>query len=230
MIRRIAFAAGLAVLSSAAMADMFPGMNINHSGYTIYQAVSTEIGNHSADRGSHSWYADMETGPNGYVAFPPTALEVDGQTEVAGVADYFSAATSNISMEQFKFVGGVDVVGGVMFFDFFDVTGAYVDGFGVQLSSAGNFIWTITLGTPMNIASGGYVQASVDDEDLAGVGSFAASQWFLGNNGATIGDAGAPEASPDFNYNFEIIGVAVPTPGSLALLGLGGLATVRRRR
>ena len=37
----------------------------------------------------------------------------------------------------------------------------------------------------------------------------------------------------DFDYNdctFRFTGVAVPTPGSLALAGLGGLLSVRRRR
>ena len=70
---------------------------------------------------------------------------------------------------------------------------------------------------------------SIDDEDLAGAGSAVGGRWFLGNNGATIGDAGAAEAAPDFSFSFAL-NSNVPTPGALALLALGGLATSRRRR
>lgn len=229
MIGGIAFLAGVAVVSSGAIANPFNGMDVDHTGCTIYQGVGTLIGSDDGTRGTtQSWYADMDPGPNGYVVYPPTPLEPDGDLEVAGVADYTSISSGNISMEAFKFIGGSDVGNALVFFDFFDAGGGYVNSFGVILPQGGSFIWTINLGTPLDVAAGGFVQMVVDDEDLYGYGSVAAAQWFLGNAGASIGDAGAPEASPDFNFNFEIVGV--PTPGVPALLGLGGVAAVRRRR
>ncbi len=224
MVRSILGAAALAALCGVASAAPVLQNNIDRSGYTIYTASQ------AGTRGtSITYYSDMQPGPGGYVAFPDTAIEADGAFEVAGVADYTSTSMSNITMDTFKFVGGVDQAGGVVFFDFFDVGGNFVNGFGVQFGQAGSFIWTINLLNAMDVAGAGFVQMSVDDEDLVGAGSMAAGRWFLGNNGADVGDAGAPEASPDFNFNFEI-GSTIPTPGAIALLGLGGLAASRRRR
>ncbi|HHN79013.1 MAG TPA: hypothetical protein ENK11_10140 [Phycisphaerales bacterium] len=224
MIRSLTSASALALFAAVGMAAPVNSQGIDRSGYSIYQAQS------NGTRGTGvTYYSDMQPGPDGYVAFPATPINPNGAFQVAGTADYTSTSVSNISMDIFKFVGGVDQAGGVAFFDFYDAGGNYVDGFGVQFSQAGNFIWTITLTSAIDIAGAGFVQMSVDDEDLLGLGSNAAAQWFLGNNGADVGDAGAPEASPDFNFNFEISS-SVPTPGAFALLGLGGLAASRRRR
>ncbi|TVQ81122.1 MAG: hypothetical protein EA380_02490 [Phycisphaeraceae bacterium] len=54
------------------------------------------------------------------------------------------------------------------------------------------------------------------------------------NGGTGVGIGGSTDL--DFNFdidgaiNFQIIQTAIPTPGAVALLGLGGLAALRRRR
>lgn len=218
-----------AALLVAAGAAVAAPVGIDRSGFEIYTGQATALDSASVNRGvSATRYSDIDPGAGGYVSFPDTAVTVDGALAVAGTADYTSTTTSNITMDSFRFVGGVDQAGGVVFFDFFDAGGVFVDGFGVLLADAGTFIYNITINTPFDVAGSGFVQMSVDDEDLAGAGSTAAGRWFLGNAGATVGDAGFAEAAPDFNFNFEINGV--PAPGAFALLGLGGLVATRRRR
>lgn len=217
--------AALSLIAGGAVAAPVLSTQIDRSGYEIYSAHS------QVSRGvdPFTFYSDLETGADGFVAFDDTEVNSNGELEVAGVADYTSISAGDIALDQFVFVGGVDQAGGVMFFDFFTSAGDLIDGFGVQLAEAGNFIWTIDLTDTIDIASSGLVRMSIDDEDLAGGGSTAAGRWFLGNNGATIGDAGLAEGDPDFNFAFEL-NSNVPAPGSLAVLGLGALGASRRRR
>ena len=113
----------------------------NRANYEIYSAHAQSY----RGAGPFSFYSDLEAGPDGYVAFADTAIEADGELESAGIADYLSVSSGDIALDQFVFVGGVDQAGGVVFFDFFDSSGAFIDGFGVQLSQDGTFIWTIDL-------------------------------------------------------------------------------------
>ncbi len=213
----------LAVLASAGLANPVTLQGADHSNYNMYTAHA------SSSRGAMtSMYSDMETGPDGYVAFADTLIEADGELESAGIADYTGVAGGDFLLNQFRFVGGVDQVGGVVFFDFYDAAGGFLDGFGIQLTQAGTFIWTIDLTEAITVANSGFIEMSIDDENLSGAGSTAGGRWFLGNNGATIGDAGTAEAAPDFNHNFELN--SVPAPSALALLGLGGVVAGRRRR
>jgi len=214
----------LALCAGGAVAGPASFDQVDRSDYQIYSGSSQ-----SMRGGLSSLYSDLETGADGFVSFPDTAIEADSELEVAGIADYNSIAAGSIALDQFVFVGGVDQANGVVFFDFFDTSGTLIDGFGVALAEAGSFIWTIDLAETMMIDAAGLIRMSIDDEGLAGTGSMAAGRWFLGNNGATIGDAGSAEADPDFNFAFAL-NSSVPTPSSLALLGLGGLGAVRRRR
>ncbi len=214
----------LTLCAGTVLASPVSYTQLDRSNYRMYNGQSQNL------RGTMtSLYSDLEPGADGFVSFPDTAVETDSELEVAGVADYNSVSAGDIALDQFMFVGGVDQADGVVFFDFFDSSGALVDGFGVAMAEAGNFIWTIDLTDTMMISSSGFVQMSIDDEGLAGTGSTAAGRWFLGNNGATIGDAGSAEGDPDFNFAFAL-NSAVPTPSSLALLGMGGLCAARRRR
>jgi len=214
----------LSLCAGNAFAGSVSMQQVDRSNYNIYSANSQTMRG-----GVESLYSDLEPGADGFVAFADTAIEADGELESAGVADYSSVSMGDFGLDQFIFVGGVDQVGGVVFFDFFDSAGGFIDGFGVQLSDEGSFIWTIDLTDTMMIANNGLVRMSIDDEDLAGAGSTAGGRWFLGNNGATIGDAGLAEGDPDFNFSFAL-NTAVPTPGAFALLGMGGLCVTRRRR
>lgn len=225
MYNKVIAIGALAVCATAGLANPVSLQDVDRSGYQMY------IGQSLSARGGtlNTMYSDLEPGVDGYVAFADTAIEADGSLEVAGVADYSSIANDKIMLDQFVFVGGVDQTGGTVFFDFFDAAGSFIDGFGITLPQSGTFIWTIDLNAPFSILGEGLIQMSVDDENLSGSGSAAGGRWFLGNAGASVGNAGAAEASPDFNFNFAI-NSTVPTPGSLALLGFGGLIVSRRRR
>ena len=192
----------------------------DRSGYQMFNATATEIGTQSRGGVGPTQYDNIAAGPGGYVAFPASNVNP------IGVADYQSVATNNIALDEFQFVGGVDALGGTVFFDFFDANGAFVDGFGVSLSQTGNFIWTITTDGLFEAAAGGFVQMTVDD------GGFVVpnAQWFLSDGAAAIGDALLEDAGGGNNFNFALVGSEVPAPGAVALLGLSGLVASRRRR
>ena len=192
----------------------------DRSAYQMFNATATELGTQSRGGVGPTQYDNVAAGPGGYVAFPPSA------TNPLGVADYQSVAVNNIVLDEFVFVGGVDTVGETLFFDFFDAGGNFVNGFGVSLSQAGNFIWTITINSEVEVAAGGFVQMSID------TGGFVNGngQWFLSDGAAAIGDALLEDAGGGNNHNFALIGSEVPAPGAVALLGLGGLVASRRRR
>ena len=235
----LASVAGMAAAASAQV-DL---SSIDRSGYSIYGAEARSIATGALVGRTTSQYDNTTNAAEGYFNIGGGA-DANGALEVLGFDDYQSIATNNISLEEFVFVGGVNSSdpitgpgpGGVVFFDFFDSSGAFVDGFGTVLSDGGNFIWTITLNNPFEIAAGGFVQMSYDDEDLAGTGTIAATgQWFATADDAIVGDNLLSNGftSPDgteLNFAFGITGTEIPAPGAMAVLGLGGLAAARRRR
>ena len=156
--------------------------------------------------------------PGPYSAFGVASFASnDDYTTTTGGAGQFEC-------DQLRFVGGVGQVGGILDFFFLDSTGTNViSSFGVTLGSAGDFIWTIT-----NI---GELADHTGRLQIQTRGS-TTGRWFMtttapsaGSNSLTtgLGSALAPQRIAAFELN-------TPTPGSLALLGLGGLAAARRRR
>lgn len=227
MTKTLIVAAGLAVASSAS-ADLTTAPHSNLLSPDQYTLTATPIGAPDIAGVFGTAYSNMDAGPNGYVAFPVGGGAI-------GFDDYDSIATGGtIDVSSYRFVGGVDVAGGVAFFEFYDTNSAFVDSFGVAFPSAGNFIWTITI----NSYPGGVVvpEAGIHQIVTDNTGSFgpaAQGQWFLGDAGPTVGtqsSAFGSDSSGQFAHNFEINGDYVPAPASLALLGLGGLAATRRRR
>lgn len=222
--RTLSVACVLAMAGSAFAIDTInidrSTMLLDNGVYTIQatpmdQAIPTS-------RSAGPVYSNLDPGPNGYVAAPAAS-------GTGGFDDYVSTlAPGNVTLAEFSFVGGTSVVGGAVFFDFFDANQNFVDGFGVQLSQAGNFIWTITINVPFDIPGAGLVQVFFDDGSVI---SNAPGQWFLGDAGPTIGTedsflGGAGNGT--FSHNFEL--VHIPAPGAIALMGLAGLAATRRRR
>lgn len=242
-------AAAIAALAGAASADFtnpvsYTQLIDGQNGVTV-TATPIDEARSAGDRNVVA-YENLDPGANGYVAFsnPPAAAG-----EFLGFDDYgtglagSSAPTAplgapdggNITLAEFQFIGGINAVGDELAFAFFDNAGNPVNGFSIALSQAGNFIWTITLGSGFDVPAEGLIRGEV----LAGTG-----QWFLGDAGPTVGYeddtfASPPGASPsfgpissgagtNFSYNFAL--VEVPAPGALAVFGLGGLAAARRRR
>ncbi|MEM1185787.1 MAG: hypothetical protein AAGI53_12410 [Planctomycetota bacterium] len=231
----------IAGIAAAASAVDF-ATDIDRSGYEIVGATGVSLDDGRVVR-TTSQYDNTNAATEGFFNIQGTQ-NINTELEVLGFDDYSSIATNNILLEEFTFVGGVNSAGtfgpgpgGVVFFDFFDSSGAFVDGIGVILPEGGNFIWTLTAATPFEIAADGFVQMSFDDEDLFSTGTTAqTAQWFSTADDALVGDNGlnngfvSPGTGADLNFAFAITGTEVPTPGAAAVLGLAGLAATRRRR
>lgn len=146
-----------------------------------------------------------------------------------GYDDYTADAvmTGTEELTVLRFVGGVADVGGVMFFEFYDADQNFLSDFGLPLSSAGNYIWTITLGpgSGVNIDPTGIMQVWVDDGSVLAA---TTGQWFASDAAPTIGSEDptfGALASYGYSQAFEL---TVPEPASLLLLGLAGLLLRRR--
>jgi hypothetical protein len=151
---------------------------------------------------------------------------------VVACDDYDSSSAAGIvtQIEQFRFVGGVANPLEVLFFTFFDTASNFVDSFGVQFGQGGDIIYTIDLGTPVSVADNGFVQMWADDGSVV---TTSTGTWFLNTAAPTIGTTDAtPPGLTDGSGNylddkFEM--TEVSEPASLALLGMGVLAFLRRR-
>jgi hypothetical protein len=132
---------------------------------------------------------------------------------------------------QFQFVGGVVTGGQVLFFTFWDKDWVQVDSFGVQLPYGGAYLWTINISAPQNhiIHNGCYVRMWADDGSVVtpstGIWYMDASLPIKGTTHPTY--PGYTDAGEPLNHKFAVI---VPEPASLALLGMGVLTLVVRRR
>lgn len=157
----------------------------------------------------------------------PVGTGLRGWTAYQTIA---SPSSSSFFLGQLIFVGGVDVAGTEVEFDFYQwdtgssTPGAFVDSFSVALPQAGAFIWTITLDPGFAIPTLGYVEMNVA-LDAGGQG-----RWFLTTTAPSVGTALATFGSPTYASQGFTMVEGVPAPGAIALLGLAGLAGSRRRR
>ncbi len=226
--------AAIALCAAAGSAFGGPSLGVvdrtNHTiyGSDSYTAAALDAVPFGSARGAATTiFSNMEAGA-GFQSFPISEINLDGDVEAIGFDDYTSIASGTTQITEFRFVGGVQQAGGVMFVDFFDSTGAAIDGFGIQLDGAGNFVYTITVNSEVDVANVGFVQISLDDDGRFADGVQTTGQWFLSAEDATIGANGAGGGATGLNHNFEL--TTVPAPGAVALIGLGGLVAGRRRR
>jgi hypothetical protein len=146
--------------------------------------------------------------------------------------DSISTAGATTQIEEFRFVGGSDIAGGVVFFTFFDAASNFLDSFGILVPQAGNFIWTITMNTPVTVADAGIVQMWSNDGTLTSY-PVTVGTWFLTPDAPTVGTTtafpGYTGGDPPVQLDHKFEMTEVPEPATLALLGLGALALIRRR-
>lgn len=184
----------------------------------------------------------------GYVASPAA-------TGGLGVEDYGTtlspsgapngsptSAADTFGLVEYGFAGGVTATGGVLFFEFYYNNFSFAGSFGVSFPSAGNFIWTIGITNPAatQIPTEGYHQVFANNNP--GIGPVTSGQWFLNTGGANpaIGHNDGAWDNGSFDYgttttpSIHAIGqsfsLVAPAPGAAALMGLAGLAGIRRRR
>lgn len=198
------------------------GSALGQATYVIGSEPVSLDGNWFAPRSNITTVFSAMDGP--YVAFPVA-------TGNAGFDDYQSTYTDApfMLLQSFRFVGGVTTVGGSVTFSFFDSDENLHDSFSVALPLTGDRIWTIGFesapglkDSDFGIPASGYVQMTVD--------AATTGRWFLSETAPLIGtESRAPgEGSLEtHSHRFEL---NIPAPGASALLGLGGLVAMRRRR
>ena len=219
--KNISIASAVVLLAAVGAAANSGTVYGDYSTYTMMDLVSAveldgQVGPRAGEVGT--LFSNMNTGPNGFVSFPTA-------TGPLGLEDYDTGFSGLQTLDTYRFVGGVDGVGQVLFFEFFDSASNFVDGFSLAFGGGGIFIYTITGG------GGGPIGTAFDSvgfhQIVADVGT--TGQWFLGDGGPTVGSSDPTVGgSNPFQHLFELN--AIPAPGALALFGLGGLMAPRRRR
>ncbi len=94
------------------------------------------------------------------------------------------------------------------------------------------FRFELNLVTPQAFAAGTPFWASIINDTSGGVDPDDdwIWSWVLGGNGVQSNDGGATWPIGPVEHHFQLHNTFIPAPGTLALLGLGGLVGVRRRR
>jgi len=164
-----------------------------------------------------------QAGPYSAFAAGAFAQNDDYQANLVGTP---YESMSQFAVQQVIFVGGVTAVGGILDFFFLDAPGTtVVDSFGVSLPSAGDFIWTITLGPGIYADTNGRLQIQ-NRTGTSGRWFFTTTAPTIGTNSVTVGTGSA--LNPQRNQAYSIN--AVPEPGTMIALGAGIAAIAARRR
>jgi hypothetical protein len=179
-----------------------------------------------------------------------TAATLVGLAMVAGAANagLFTESESNNTLATANFVGSFGFPGGSAIIDG-TISQGDVDWFSFTLTNTASLAVFAGFGTAgadgvMQIVSGTDVIAFNDDDGVGNmpalqIDNLAAGTYFVGMSG--FGDAFSDSVGSDelfdggqhtenFAYKLTMGFTVVPSPASVAMLGFGGLAMVRRRR
>lgn len=137
-----------------------------------------------------------------------------------GTANYTSTmAGASEVLTQLRFVGGVAVANTSLLFTFSDSSAVALSSFAIAIPQAGNFIWTISF-----TEADGINVAKIGSMTISGVDG-ATGRWFLTSTPTSVGSQ--TPVTGTLIHAFAL--TTVPTPGALALIGVAGLASRRRR-
>lgn len=160
-----------------------------------------------------------------YSGIPGPYSAFTARTGSLGFDDYTSTWGGPFTLKAMRFVGGTTVANGTINVSFFDSSSTFVGGFNATLGSAGNFVYNFAALDALNLVlpDSGIVQISATNGFL-GQFFLTSSAPTVGTNSTTFGGANGGA----LRHAFEL--TAVPEPTSMAALGLGAVAILRRRR
>jgi MYXO-CTERM domain-containing protein len=199
---------------------------------TASAQISVQVPTSQISAAPMDGYTERATPAVVYSSLPGPYSAFAAATGPAGFDDYTTTQPAEaMRVASLKFVGGVTTVGGGMTFNFYDSGATLYSTASLALPSAGDFIWTITFGPGNGSTSTFAVPTNGFMEIIVAAGT--TGRWFftptaptVGGNNIAVGTGGT--LAPQRYSAFELS--AVPAPGALALLGLGGLVATRRRR
>lgn len=202
------FAVALCALAGAAQAVSLTAYSIETGAMVWSSDTAVQFG----PRADTVVYSHMN-GP--YAAF--------AAANYLGFDDYATAlAGPTMSLNSMRFVGGVTTAGTTVTFNFYTASGGtLLNSFTSTFGTAGNFIWSVTNLGPFTVGTSGVLEMVCETGKTG--------QWFLSTSATTVGGDSRTfgDTTTTNQHSFEL---AIPAPGSLALLGLGGLVAGRRRR
>ena len=137
-----------------------------------------------------------------------TLYSVSATADFISYDDYVGVVSGYVDLEEFSFIGGVANANEILWFDFYHESWNLVDYFGAQFSQGGNWIWTLTLSSPISIPNSGYVEVWADSYYGTSTGT-----WYLNADWPTVGytDPTIPgyEAGGYWlDHKFELVGTA----------------------
>lgn len=181
-----------------------------------YEPISGELA--PTTRASNSIVFSAIPGP--YQAFAAA-------TGVLGFDDYDSTlAGGNAFLQSLRFVGGLTAAGTIRA-EFYDTAANLVSSANLPIAGAGNFIYNFSLETALNAKDSTFLIPEAGFIQLVALGGVT-GQFFLSTTVPSVGTSSlALGSTTTHTHRFEL---TVPAPSAMALLGLGGLVAVRRRR
>ncbi len=202
---------------------------------SFYYYVSTDVLNEPGDRGL--WFFD--NGVNTQLATVPFSDSGDGDATFDPSSNTFFVAvddqdgTSGDSLYAWTNLGGTPTfteIGEIGLSQLIGLAYNPVNGLLYGYDSDTEALYTIDAGTgaPTLVGSSGLSIAAIGGMDFAPDGTLLlaeGSDLFLVDP-----NTGAFTAAGNTGLNASALSFRVPTPGTAALLGLGGLAAARRRR